>query len=34
MRRLMGWAADLLFPPRCALCGEVLAVKNGYRRGL
>lgn len=28
MRRLMGWAADLLFPPRCALCGEVLAVKD------
>ena len=28
MRRLMGWAADLLFPPRCALCGEILAVKD------
>lgn len=28
MRKLLERAADLLFPPRCALCGEVLAVKD------
>lgn len=28
MRKLLERAADLLFPPRCAFCGEVLAVKD------
>ncbi len=28
MKKLLERAADLLFPPRCALCGEVLPVKD------
>lgn len=33
MKKLLERAADLLFPPRCALCGQVLAVKE-WKGGL